>query len=318
MVFVSFSFSLKVESFEILRNAKLLKINNPISIQSIDPNYLGGSVGNWYLYNLTGTAYGNGTSKDSIFLLNYFSLPNCPSENPLVALRKEYIVSDSFPNGRTDTTFLYVRSDSSVDYGGIIVYRIGYNNWEGVDTCIIGFNTPIAIPSFDDDSIPDTLYLRPSPANLISKTADTVYSKVQLKYKIKNTGTIQGFQVDSITSEDVYKFRLKEYFGFLQIKLDTSYVKIYFAQGTFPLNRADVLTKNLAQAVYIPQFSDNKFKMIGNKIVFDNPYKGYIEIYKADGTLYRRFYFNGYDLDLSRYKGLYIIRIGKDRIKFIN
>jgi hypothetical protein len=310
-----------IEGWKFLDNVRVspVKVVGASYIQSVGPEYLGGAAGNLYIYALSGIAYGNGTSRDSIFAVSLAALPRCVNDTPLVAFRQEYIVSDSIPTGRYDTTFQYVRKDSSADYGGIIVYRISYNTWQGLDTCIVKLDSAYVIPSIDDDNIPDTVYYRSSPGNLISKTGDTVYSRVEVRYKLKNTGTIQGFQIDSIVFFDRYKFRLKEYFGFLQIKLDTSRYIIYFTQfGPFPQDLVNVFTKDLTQATYAPQTLNNKFKLVGNRIIFDNPYKGYIEIYKADGTLYRRFYFNGYDLDLSRYKGLYIIRIGKDRIKFIN
>jgi hypothetical protein len=294
----------------------LPKAKNP-SIASIGPEYLGGVVGNWYLYQLAGVAYGNGTSRDSIFSVEPAITPYCDAPN--VAFRVEKIVSDSFPSGRYDTTFQYVRNDSAAVYGGIIVYKILQNTWQGIDTCIVLLNTPYPIPSVDDDAIPDTVWYRSSPGNLISKNADTVYSRVEIRYKVKTTSTISGFPMDSILAYDRYKFRFRENKGFWLIKLDTSYVVFYITGfGAFPTTLANVYTKTLLQSnVSIPE-SNLSYKIINNTIYFDRTYKGYIYIYKPDGRMYKSIFLNGKSLDLSSYKGLYIIKLGQNYIKFIN
>jgi hypothetical protein len=294
----------------------LPKAQNP-SIASIGPEYLGGVVGNWYLYQLTGVLYGNGTSRDSIFSVEPAITPYCGTQN--VAFRVEKIVSDSFPSGRYDTTFQYVRNDSAADYGGIIVYKILQNTWQGIDTCVVLLNTPYPIPSVDDDAIPDTVWYRSSPGNLISKNADTVYSRVEIRYKVKTTSTISGFPMDSILAYDRYKFRFRENYGFWLIKLDTSYVVFYITGfGAFPTTLANVYTKTLLQSnVSIPE-SNLSYKIINNTIYFDRTYKGYIYIYKPDGRMYKSIFLNGKSLDLSSYKGLYIIKLGQNYIKFIN
>ena len=262
----------------------LPKAQNP-SIASIGPEYLGGVVGNWYLYQLTGVLYGNGTSRDSIFLVTPV-ITYC--DNPNVAFRVEKIVSDSFPSGRYDTTFQYVREDSAAVYGGIVVYKILQNTWQGIDTCVVLLNTPYPIPSIDDDAIPDTVWYRSSPGNLISKNADTVYSRVEIRYKLKTTSTISGFQIDSILFYDRYKFRFRENYGFWLIKLDTSYIVAYITGfGPFPIIQANVYTKTLLQTNVSISESDLSYKIINNTIYFDRTYKGYIYIYKPDGRMYK-------------------------------
>jgi len=294
----------------------LPKAQNP-SISSIGPEYLGGTVGNWYLYQLTGIAYGSGTSRDSIFLVEPAITPYC--DTPSVAFRVENIVSDSFPSGRYDTTFQYVRRDSSAIYGGIVVYKVLQNNWQGIDTCIVQLNNPYPISSVDDDMIPDTVWYRSSPGNLISNNADTVYSRVEIRYKVKTTSTISGFPIDSILVYDRYKFRLVENRGFWLIKLDTSYVIFYITGfGAFPSTLTDVYAKNLLQSNVLISEISNKYRIINNIIYFDKPYEGYIYIYKPDGGIYKSFFFKGKSLDLSNYRGLYIIKLDNNYIKFIN
>ena len=286
------------------------------SITLIGPEYLGGVVGNWYLYQLTGIAYGNGTSRDSIFEVAPAITPYC--DTPNVAFRVEKIVSDSFPNGRYDTTFQYVRKDSSADYGGIIVYKILETSWQGIDTCIVKLNNPYPISSVDDDQIPDTVWYRSSPGNLISKNADTVYSRVEIRYKVKTTSTISGIQVDSILVQDRYKFRFRENKGFLLIKFDTSYLVFYIHNfGPYPSSLTNVYTKTLQQSS-VPLSEQMSYKVINNIIYFDKPIEDYIYIYKPDGRIYKVLFLKGKILDLSDYKGFYIIKFGKNYIKFIN
>ncbi len=293
----------------------LQKAQTP-SIMLIGPEYLGGVVGNWYFYQLTGVAYGNGTSRDSIFSVAPGITPYC--DTPNVAFRVEKIVSDSFPNGRYDTTFQYVRKDSSADYGGIIVYKILQNTWQGIDTCIVKLNNPYPIASVDDDQIPDTVWYRSSPGNLISKNADTVYSRVEIRYKVKTTSTISGIQVDSILAYDRYKFRFRENKGFWLIKLDTSYVVFYIHNfGPYPSSLTNVYTKTLQQ-FNVPLYEQVSYKIINNIIYFDKPIEDYIYIYRPDGRIYKVIFLKGKVLDLSHYKGLYIVKFGKSYIKFIN
>ncbi len=293
----------------------LQKAQTP-SIMLIGPEYLGGVVGNWYLYQLTGIAYGNGTSRDSIFSVAPGITPYC--DTPNVAFRVEKIVSDSFPNGKYDTTFQYVRRDSSADYGGIIVYKILQTTWQGIDTCIVKLNNPYPIASVDDDPIPDTVWYRSSPGNLISKSADTVYSRVEIRYKVKTTSTISGIQVDSILAYDRYKFRFRENKGFWLIKLDTSYVVFYIHNlGPYPSSLTNVYSKTLQQS-NVSLYEQVSYKIINNIIYFDKPIEDYIYIYRPDGRIYKVIFLKGKVLDLSHYKGLYIVKFGKSYIKFIN
>ncbi len=299
-----------------IRKVEPLKSQSGYTVYQIGPGYIGSAVGNWYLYQVTGWLYGSGTSKDSIFALTEAITPYCDTI-PNVGFRTE--VWNTTDTSFVDTAYQFIRSDSAVDYYGIIIYRVNYTSWEGIDTCITKLNYPYPIPSIDDDNIPDTLYLRSSPGTLISINADTVYTRVEVRYKIKTTGTIQGLPMDSILEYDVWKFKLRENYGFTQMGIDSLRV-IFFITGfgSFPIDTFDVFMKVIQQAVSISERENANFKLLNNKIYFDKPYDGQIFIYRTDGRLYRAFYFRGNELDLSSYKGLYIIRIGRNYIRFVN
>ncbi|MCX7947409.1 MAG: hypothetical protein N2504_02320 [candidate division WOR-3 bacterium] len=308
-----------ITSWDILSKISLDYVKKGSHVQSVGPEYLGGVLGNWYLYNLSGSIYGNGISRDSISVvvqLNPNDLPYCPSQTPTVAIRLEHIQANQ---NRIDTTFQYVRPyDSLAVYGGIGVYRINRNTWEGLDTCVIKPNIAIPIESFDGDQIPDTVWYRPSPGSLLSKNADTVYSRAEIRYKIRITNTNQ-YPIDSILVFDRYKFRFRENKGFWLISLDTSYAMLYTQFGPIPQTQTNLLRKELQNSsVNLLENISGKFKIVNSKIYFDRNYDGMIYIYKPNGTLERSFYFKGNILDLSKLKGLYIIKIREQYIKFLN
>ncbi len=307
-----------VKGWEIVNSIKAIKPvkSQNYSICDISPGYIGNSPGNWYLYQVTGWLYGSGTSKDSIFEVASAITPYCDTI-PNVGFRAEVWNTPNFSG--VDTAYQFIRSDSAVDYYGNIVYRVNYTNWEGIDTCIIKLNYPYPIGSVDDDSLPDTLYVRSSPGTLISKNVDTVYTRVEIRYKIKTTSTIQGLPMDSILEYDKWKFKLRENYGFTQIGIDSAHIVFFITgYGSLPIDTFDVFMKILQGASFISEKTNTNFKLIGNKIYFDKPHDGKIFIYRTDGTLYRSLYFRGNELDLSSYKGLYIIRIGKNYIRFVN
>lgn len=304
-------------AWEIARSKGRVQIVKPqnYTIQDIPPTYIGNVVGNWYLYQVTVFLYGSGTSKDSIIAVGDASTPYCGTI-PGAALRRE--VWNTAKKNSVDTTYQFIRPDSAIDYLGNIVYRVGYTTWEGIDTCISKFTDAHPIPSVDDDQIPDTLYLRPSTGTFISKVADTIYTRVEIRSKVKTTSTIQGLPVDSIRESDVWKFKLRENFGFTQIGVDSSHFVVFIYGYPVTLDTFDVFMKTLQNPSYTFEKPVNDFKIVNSKIYFDKPYDGEVFIYKADGRLYRKLYVRSNELDLSTYKGLYIIRIGRNYIKFVN
>jgi hypothetical protein len=325
-----FHFTLVSGVYDILKRESyhwlLCPKNHTPSTQAIGPDYLGGVVGNWYQYTVSGWLYGNGTSKDSIFALSNQTLPRCSAITLPIAFRVEHLVADSVPSGRYDTTYLFVRNDTFADYGGQLIYAIGKTSWITLDTCIVKNDTPFVIQSIDGDNIPDTARIRYQTGTLTLQNGDTFYTSSPIGWKITITNKNQ-YPIDSVIETDKWKFKIVRYKGLWRIA-DDSLRQVYYAFGS-PNPALDTTYKNtfiktLTNTSYVPQtliLTDGIY-IKGQKLFINYEGNKNIIIFNTNGEIVKNIRTTEKVIDISSLRGAYLIRINTNKgisfLKFVN
>ena len=264
------------------------KINTPQVKSSYTPftlDWLGITTGNFWDYTISGILYGNGTERDSVFIVGTIGptdLPYCTFAGSLPAANYQVFMNTDSTGPQTDTGFIYLRQgyDDLYGDGGLMVMK--YNpsvgtNWEAVDTCLIQLNTRYPIGDIDGDAVVDSFWVLSSTASVVSIVADTYLVTISpLRYAVWSSFLSSGYYVDSIVVWDYYRFKFVANFGKVEEHLDSERIK-YFMFGSPVI---DTTFRDIYHKVLSPSFVNEVFKGIVS---------GENKVYSVDGRYVGKF-----------------------------
>jgi len=284
-------------------------INTPRFSESYslnDTTYLGIITGNFWDYNITGILWGNGTERDSVFLVGLTpdTLGRCVFVGGLPGANYQVDMTTDSSGRDVDTGFIYFRQgyDNLYGDGGLMVMKympsVG-NTWEAWDTCLIPLFQKFPIGDIDGDMIIDSVWVKPSSATVHTISSDTIRVRISpLKYTVWVSSLDIFYGVDSIELWDYYRFVYVANFGKIEEHLDSERIR-YFMFG-FPV--LDTTYRNVYHKV-IPSAATSEYPRIvsGDKSV---------EIYTVSGRLIGR------NMPINR-KGTYFIVINTERGRLV-
>ncbi len=271
-------------------------INTPQVRTSYNPfslDWLGVVEGRYWDYTITGILYGNGTERDSVFLVGIIgptSFPYCTFSSPLPGANYQRFMNTDSTGPRIDTGFIYFRQGYDNLYGenGLIVMK--YNpslgdNWQAWDTCLIRLNTRYPIGDIDGDGIVDTFWVRSSTARVASISGPSYFITISpLRYVVWSS-LLSSYNIDSIVVWDYYRFKFNETFGKVEEHLDSSRIR-YYMFG-FPV--VDTAFRNLYHKVATTSISEASKEITS----------GEVRVYTADGRYVGKF--------VPNRKGIYFV-----------
>ncbi len=275
-----------------------------------DTTYLGITTGNFWDYTITGTLWGNGTERDSVFIVGLTgdTLGSCVFVGGLPAANYQVDrTTDSASGTGVDTGFIYFRQgyDNLYGDGGVMVMKymptVG-DNWEAWDTCFLAHYQRFSIGDVDGDMIADSLWVKPSSTTVPTINTDTIYTEISpLKYTVWISSLSNTYGIDSIDVWDYYRYVYVANFGKIEEHLDSERVQ-YYMGGIVIL---DTTFTNLYHKVIVSTGASETPRIISN-------IKGG-EVYTVSGRLIRRFK-GAWDKNsfISR-KGTYFIVINTER-----
>jgi len=255
-------------------------INTPQVRTSYKPfslDWLGVVEGRYWDYTITGILYGNGTERDSVFLVAIIGptdFPYCTFSSSLAGANYQRFMNTDSTGPQTDTGFIYFRQGYDDLYGqdGLMVMK--YNpsfgdNWQAWDTCLIRLNTRYPIGDIDGDAIVDSLWFKSSTARVASISGSSYLITISpLRYTVWSS-LFSSYNIDSIVVWDYYRFKFNETFGKVEEHLDSSRIK-YYMFG-FPV--VDTAFRNLYHKVATTSISEASKDIIS----------GEVRVYTADG-----------------------------------
>jgi len=255
-------------------------INTPQVRTSYKPfslDWLGVVEGRYWDYTITGILYGNGTERDSVFLVAIIGptdFPYCTFSSSLPGANYQRFMNTDSTGPQTDTGFIYFRQGYDDLYGqdGLMVMK--YNpsfgdNWQAWDTCLIRLNTRYPIGDIDGDAIVDSLWFKSSTARVASISGSSYLITISpLRYTVWSS-LFSSYNIDSIVVWDYYRFKFNETFGKVEEHLDSSRIK-YYMFG-FPV--VDTAFRNLYHKVATTSISEASKDIIS----------GEVRVYTADG-----------------------------------
>jgi hypothetical protein len=257
-------------------------INTPQVRTSYKPfslDWLGVEEGRYWDYTITGILYGNGTERDSVFLVGVIGptdFPYCTFASSLPGANYQSFMNTDSTGPQTETGFIYFRQGYDNLYGqdGLMVMK--YNpslgdNWEAWDTCLIRLNTRYPIGDIDGDGIVDTFWVKSSTARVASISGPSYFITISpLRYTVWISSlSSPPFPIDSIVVWDYYRFKFNATFGKVEEHIDSERVK-YYMFG-FPI--LDTAFRNLYHKVATTSISEASKEVTS----------GEVRVYTADG-----------------------------------
>jgi hypothetical protein len=277
-------------------------INTPQVRTSYKPfslDWLGVVEGRYWDYTITGILYGNGTERDSVFLVGVIGpsdFPYCTFSGFLPGANYQRFMNTDSTGPRTDTGFIYFRQGYDDLYGenGLIVMK--YNpslgdNWQAWDTCLIRLNTRYPIGDIDGDGIVDTFWVRSSTARVASISGPSYLITISpLRYTVRSS-LLSSYFIDSIVIWDYYRFKFNESFGKVEEHLDSGRIRYYM----FGSPVVDTTFRNLYRKVATTSISEASKGITS----------GEVKVYTADGRYVGNF--------VPNRKGIYFVVSNRTR-----
>ncbi len=279
------------------------KVNTPMVEETFRPfslDWLGIVLGNYWDYTISGILWGNGTERDSVFLVGTLSgLPYCPFYS-FPGANYEIRRNTDSTGLEIETGFIYFRSgyDDLYGDGGLMVMKyspsVG-NIWQAWDTCLLRLNVRFSIGDVDGDGIDDSVWVSSSNAVVQSVSSGNYTIDISpLRYAAWSSLLSSIYNVDSIQIWDYYRFKFVENFGKIEEHLDSERIR-YFIFGIPVLDTT---------------FRDMYHKVITTSVrEISRGFDGKGAVYSVDGRYLGR--------DLPRKKGTYFIVSGSRLRKVI-
>jgi len=276
-------------------------INTPQVRTSYRPfslDWLGVMEGRYWDYTITGILYGNGTERDSVFIVGVVGFfPYCTFSSFLPGANYQRFMNTDSTGSRTDMGFIYFRQGYDNLYGqdGLIVMK--YNpslgdNWEAWDTCLIRLNTRYPIGDIDGDGRVDSFWVRSSTARVASISGPNYFITISpLRYVIWGSRLSSFYFIDSIVVWDYYRFVFNATFGKVEEHLDSERVRYYLRFGS-PL---DTAFRNLYHKVATTSISEASKEITS----------GEVRVYTTDGRYVGNF--------VPNRKGIYFVVSNRTR-----
>jgi len=277
-------------------------INTPQVRTSYKPfslDWLGVVEGNYWDYTITGIMYGNGTERDSVFVVGVIGptdFPYCTFSSSLPGANYQLFMNTDSTGPQTDTGFIYFRQGYDNLYGedGLMVMKYNPslgNNWEAVDTCLIRLNTRYPIGDIDGDAIVDSFWVRSSTARVENISGPSYFITISpLRYAVWSS-LLSSYNIDSIVVWDYYRFKFNATFGKVEEHIDSERVK-YYMFG-FPV--LDTAFRNLYHKVATTSISEASKDITS----------GEVRVYTADGRYVGKF--------VPNRKGIYFVVSNRTR-----
>ena len=278
-------------------------INTPQVRTSYKPfslDWLGVVEGRYWDYTITGILYGNGTERDSVFLVGIIGptdFPYCTFSSSLPGANYQRFMNTDSTGPQTDTGFIYFRQGYDDLYGedGLMVMK--YNpslgdNWEAVDTCLIRLNTRYPIGDIDGDARVDSFWVKSSTARVASISGPSYFITISpLRYAVWSSLLSSFYNIDSIVVWDYYRFVFNATFGKVEEHLDSSRIRYYM----FGSPVLDTTYRNLYHKVATTSISEASKEVIS----------GEVRVYTADGRYVGKF--------VPNRKGIYFVVSNRTR-----
>lgn len=277
-------------------------INTPQVRTSYKPfslDWLGVVEGRYWDYTITGILYGNGTERDSVFLVGTVGptdFPYCTFSSSLPGANYQRFMNTDSTGPQTDTGFIYFRQGYDDLYGedGLMVMKYNPslgNNWEAVDTCLIRLNTKYPIGDIDGDAIVDSFWVKSSTARVASISGPSYFITISpLKYAAWSS-LLSSYNIDSIVIWDYYRFKFNETFGKVEEHLDSERIRYYM----FGSPILDTALRNIYHKVATTSISEASKEVIS----------GEVRVYTADGRYVGKF--------VPNRKGIYFVVSNRTR-----
>jgi len=277
-------------------------INTPQVRTSYKPfslDWLGVVEGRYWDYTITGILYGNGTERDSVFIVGFIGpseFPYCTFVSSLPGANYQRFMDTDSTDPRIETGFIYFRQGYDNLYGedGLMVMKYNPslgNNWEAWDTCLIRLNTRYPIGDIDGDGRVDTFWVKSSTARVASISGPSYFITISpLKYVVWSSLLSSSF-IDSIVVWDYYRFVFNETFGKVEEHLDSERVRLYMFG--FPI--LDTAYRNLYHKVATTSISEASKGITS----------GEVKVYTADGRYVGKF--------VPNRKGIYFVVSNRTR-----
>jgi hypothetical protein len=277
-------------------------INTPQLRTSYKPfslDWLGVEEGRYWDYTITGILYGNGTERDSVFIVGNIGPTDflyCTFSSSLPGANYQRFMNTDSTGPQTDTGFIYFRQGYDDLYGqdGLMVMK--YNpslgdNWQAVDTCLIRLNTRYPIGDIDGDGRVDTFWVKSSTARVENISGPSYFITISpLRYVVWSS-LLSSYNIDSIVIWDYYRFVFNATFGKVEEHLDSERVR-YYMFG-FPV--LDTAFRNLYHKVATTSISE-----VSKEIT-----SGEVKVYTADGRYVGKF--------VPNRKGIYFVVSNRTR-----
>jgi len=277
-------------------------INTPQVKTSYKPfslDWLGVVEGRYWDYTITGILYGNGTERDSVFLVGTIEptdFPYCTFSSSLPGANYQRFMNTDSTGPQTDTGFIYFRQGYDDLYGedGLMVMKYNPslgNNWEAVDTCLIRLNTRYPIGDIDGDGIVDSFWVKSSTARVANISGPSYLITISpLKYAAWSS-LLSSYNIDSIVIWDYYRFKFNATFGKVEEHLDSERIRYYM----FGFPALDTAFRNLYHKVATTSISE-----VSKEIT-----SGEVKVYTADGRYVGKF--------VPNRKGIYFVVSNRTR-----
>ena len=281
-------------------------INTPQVRTSYKPfslDWLGVVEGRYWDYTITGILYGNGTERDSVFIVGFIGptdFPYCTFVSSLPGANYQRFMNTDSTGPQIDTGFIYFRQGYDNLYGedGLMVMKYNPslgNNWEAVDTCLIRLNTRYPIGDIDGDAIVDSFWVRSSTARVENISGPSYFITISpLRYAVWSS-LLSSYNIDSIVVWDYYRFKFNATFGKVEEHIDSERVK-YYMFG-FPV--LDTAFRNLYHKVATTSISEASKDITS----------GEVRVYTADGRYVGKF--------VPNRRGIYFVLSGNKKRKVI-
>jgi hypothetical protein len=278
-------------------------INTPQVRTSYNPfflDWLGVVGGRYWDYTITGILYGNGTERDSVFIVGTIGptdFPYCTFSSSLPGANYQRFMNTDSTGPQTDTGFIYFRQGYDNLYGedGLMVMK--YNpslgdNWQAVDTCLIRLNTRYPIGDIDGDFIVDSFWVKSSTARVASISGPSYFITISpLRFAVWSSLLSSFYNIDSIDVWDYYRFKFNATFGKVEEHLDSERVR-YYMFG-FPV--VDTAFRNLYHKVATTSIGEASKEITS----------GEVRVYTADGRYVGNF--------VPNRKGVYFVVSNRTR-----
>ena len=279
-------------------------INTPQVRTSYKPfslDWLGVVEGRYWDYTITGILYGNGTERDSVFLVGVIGptdFPYCTFFSSLPGANYQRFMNTDSTGPQTDTGFIYFRQGYDDLYGedGLMVMK--YNpslgdNWEAVDTCLIRLNTRYPIGDIDGDARVDSLWFKSSTARVASISGPSYFITISpLRYAVWSSLLSSFYNIDSIVVWDYYRFVFNATFGKVEEHLDSSRIRYYM----FGSPILDTAFRN----IYHKVVATTSISEVSKEVI-----SGEVRVYTADGRYVGKF--------VPNRKGIYFVVSNRTR-----